>query len=811
MALDRNKYSNLEGVPDFPSSVEINNTGDTGTEIMVNNTPTFIHVKYSNDGYTFTDNNGEEPGSWLGICVNETKEDPDTFHSYKWSRIKGKDGEPGKPGLNSFIHVAYASNEDGTSGFNFTNGDYIGTCVTTDRVAPTDPTLYSWKRKTGIGTLTGFVFKRALERPNRPVGGSYDDPNVNTDGWSDGIPEGTEPVWMSRRLFSQDGSFPQEDEWSLPQLLSKDGVRGTDGSLTLFQFSHVASTNDADWHYPAVDGDVYMRTKFCPDGVCDTETWSEPARFKGETGVSTVQGFVFKRSLVQPSKPVGGSYFDPNVNTDGWHDGIPEGEDPVWMSKRLFTADGQEPQQPEWSSPTMLSKNGVRGTDGSLTLFEFSHVASTNDADWHYPAEPDDVYMRTMFCQDGVCDDESWGPAVKIKGENGDNVEFEYSEILSENDEDWHFPPTINDKYMRTRTCPKGNCVGIEWSSPVNIKGDDGERGNININVIIKKYLDPKEIGWNNNTDLFLSFNTVDIDELLDAFLLDQLNLTPKDNDQINSLSITELDENNNPVYKNETYIYKVSNGIGTWLNVAFKISGDAIIEGTVAGDKFIAGTEIISPKITSGDIVGGTITGGTFKAGDIISEDGTFSISKTGNIVGASLTADNITGGTLNIDRIPGMIKTYADNKSISFQDINGLNIDDVTNDHFQGIGTLNGVAVEAGEVYHYFENRADGDVVLKIDSTPFIKNFQQNNFKMTYKIWVQKWNSTITSWEFTDTAVSAYSTYMVTNHNHTIRIHNYAGNLKYYRLYIKGFYTGADTFGFIFNNLTISTVKEF
>lgn len=54
----------------------------------------YIDIRYSNDGINFTDNNGLEPGSWLGIYVTDTdvSSDPEyvpVFENYTWSQIQG--------------------------------------------------------------------------------------------------------------------------------------------------------------------------------------------------------------------------------------------------------------------------------------------------------------------------------------------------------------------------------------------------------------------------------------------------------------------------------------------------------------------------------------------------------------------------------------------------------------------------------------------------------------------------------------------------------------------------------------------------
>lgn len=59
----------------------------------------YLHIKYSNDGgTTFTGNNGEDPGAWIGIYVDYNINDSDDPSDYKWTKIKGEPGITGDPG-----------------------------------------------------------------------------------------------------------------------------------------------------------------------------------------------------------------------------------------------------------------------------------------------------------------------------------------------------------------------------------------------------------------------------------------------------------------------------------------------------------------------------------------------------------------------------------------------------------------------------------------------------------------------------------------------------------------------------------------
>lgn len=77
---------------------------------------------------------------------------------------------------------------------------------------------YTWTR----GGLNGYsnlpfvstVFIRSATQPSKPYGGNYNSPLPKTEGWSDGVPDGTAKLWLSQRKFTIDGLEPQEQEWS---------------------------------------------------------------------------------------------------------------------------------------------------------------------------------------------------------------------------------------------------------------------------------------------------------------------------------------------------------------------------------------------------------------------------------------------------------------------------------------------------------------------------------------------------------------------------------------------------------------------
>lgn len=59
---------------------------------------TYLHIKYSDNGTTFTANNGETPGAYIGQYTDFTATDSTTFSAYTWTKVKGDKGDKGDRG-----------------------------------------------------------------------------------------------------------------------------------------------------------------------------------------------------------------------------------------------------------------------------------------------------------------------------------------------------------------------------------------------------------------------------------------------------------------------------------------------------------------------------------------------------------------------------------------------------------------------------------------------------------------------------------------------------------------------------------------
>lgn len=137
-----------------------------------------------------------------------------------------------------------------------------------------------------VFSFKSYAFKRSTVKPTGsnelPFGGSYDNPSPSRDsGWSDGIPSGTEPIWVSINTFRSDYT---SSGWSNPELLADSSDMDVCFSSKEIQpdppTNHGTQYND-DWHNDGREEDIWMAISVYSSG-----SWGEwqVVKIKGEQG-----------------------------------------------------------------------------------------------------------------------------------------------------------------------------------------------------------------------------------------------------------------------------------------------------------------------------------------------------------------------------------------------------------------------------------------------------------------------------------------------------------------------------------------------
>ena len=148
-----------------------------------NGTSSYFHIKYSNDGgKTFTANNGETVGIYIGTYVDNTETDSTSISKYTWQRLQGAQGPKGDQGIKgtdgtngktSYLHIAYANSADGKTGFDVSNSSgklYIGQYTDFTPNDSTNPASYSWTKIKGEQGPQGIQGIQGNTGPTGPQG-----------------------------------------------------------------------------------------------------------------------------------------------------------------------------------------------------------------------------------------------------------------------------------------------------------------------------------------------------------------------------------------------------------------------------------------------------------------------------------------------------------------------------------------------------------------------------------------------------------------------------------------------------------------
>ena len=303
----------------------------------------------------------------------------------------------------------------------------------------------------GQSSFKSTVFIRTNEQPDVPEGGSYDSPVPTTAGWSDGIPAGEAILWASTRIFTSDGLSPQQDAWTTPKQQTDTATYDVEFSMSETQPAAPNNDNRADgsgnaatWYDPDKDKNNshadwtkmnWRAERDCKNGVWGDWVITRVRGEKGDNGQSCFKSIVFLRSNEAPARPTGGSYASPIPSTAGWTDGIPAtpAGQIIWASSRIFTSDGQSPQQSQWSEPRQQSDTATYDVEFSMSETEPVAPNDENRADgngleatWYDPNKDKNNshadWTKMKWRAERDCVNGVWGDWVisRIWGEKGD-------------------------------------------------------------------------------------------------------------------------------------------------------------------------------------------------------------------------------------------------------------------------------------------------------------------------------------------------------------------------------------------------------
>lgn len=182
----------------------------------------YFHIKYSPVASPTAAQMTETPNTYIGTYVDFIDTDSDDPTDYTWSRFEGMKGSDGIPGTNGvdgktqYLHIAYATSADGSTGFSTTSSvgkTYIGTCVDFDVDNPTTAASYKWSKIKGETGAKGDNGKDGADGVSVTAmtahyAASSSGDTAPTTGWSDTMPErdDTQYLWGYYTVTFSDGT-----------------------------------------------------------------------------------------------------------------------------------------------------------------------------------------------------------------------------------------------------------------------------------------------------------------------------------------------------------------------------------------------------------------------------------------------------------------------------------------------------------------------------------------------------------------------------------------------------------------------------
>lgn len=235
---------------DYTWSQFVGDDGIPGTN-GENGETSYLHIKYSNDGgTTFTSNNGEDVGLYIGQYVDFVQQDSSTPSKYKWALIKGADGQNGQDG---------ADGEDGVV-YEIISSTNTVKITESNNFLPTSVTFSAIKRIGSSGNTTAYSGRFKIEESTN--GSTYttkytSSANESSKTWS---PSSTDVISIRCSLYLAGGTTTLLDIQSVTIL--------TDVSQLTQQIVFNKLTNNGQLQGLFMqDGNLYINASYLSTGI----------------------------------------------------------------------------------------------------------------------------------------------------------------------------------------------------------------------------------------------------------------------------------------------------------------------------------------------------------------------------------------------------------------------------------------------------------------------------------------------------------------------------------------------------------------
>ena len=211
--------------------------GNTGADGKTS----YTHIAYADNAtgtlnFSTSDSNRE----YVGMYTDFKSTDSSDPSLYNWSLIKGRDGSEGiqgpkgTDGKTPYLHIAYANNSTGTSGFSVNdsaNKLYIGTYTDFTSTDSTDPSKYSWTLIKGDKGDRGPQGPQGIQGPSGSNGQSQW-VHIRYSANSNGASMTTSPVSTTKYVgiaVTNSSSAPSYTSFTWSKYVGEDGSTGARG------------------------------------------------------------------------------------------------------------------------------------------------------------------------------------------------------------------------------------------------------------------------------------------------------------------------------------------------------------------------------------------------------------------------------------------------------------------------------------------------------------------------------------------------------------------------------------------------------
>lgn len=270
-----------------------------------NGQTSYLHIKYSDDGKTFTANNGETPGVYMGVYVDFIQSDSNVFADYTWSKIKGEDGQDGQNGKDGkgvqSVDVLYYLSSSSTSlsgGSWSTNtptwvdGKYIwsktkvvytdGSSIETNPACITGGKGNTGDDGRGISSIVEEYYLSTSS--NSLVGGSW---NTTPPTWENG-----KYIWTRSVITYTDGTSTTTNPICATGSTGETGVGVKSVAEQYYLSTSYSITTGGSWQtsVPAWQDGKYIWTRVVITYTDNTYTETDPVCVTGGKGPSGNDG-----------------------------------------------------------------------------------------------------------------------------------------------------------------------------------------------------------------------------------------------------------------------------------------------------------------------------------------------------------------------------------------------------------------------------------------------------------------------------------------------------------------------------------------